>query len=319
MMRAKGRLRFLVWALFGTVPTLAAAADTRSYVVGNFGAEIQGYPAFFIKSVEGGNASAPPVVNGQRSDKYPNKEPGTLKYDDARILVSTQIPKGLWEWVNAFASPQGGPPKQVTLSAFDYQLTEKGRRILDNAAISLLEVPGCDGNSRDPSYLTIGLTPGAVHEVAPTASKAPTTGKSDQKPWLPMNFKLTIEGLDTTKVSKIDPITIKRSASGPEYSNLKLEVAETTMASWKQWAAQTFPTGEKGRVDDKMVAAQKTGKTEKVGKLELLSANRLETLLTINFEGLGIVQIVPDKAEAAADSIRRSGVELYVERITISP
>ena len=251
MMKAKGRSRFLIWALFGTVPTLASRRrHSPPTPLASYGVEFQGYPGLH------GSVGR----RRQRLRTSGRKRPTLLTSTPTKSLgrSSTRMPGNLRGHADSEGSlgvgervrfaPSLAPRSRSRSARSTTNLNEKGRRILDNTAISLLEVPGCDASAKDPAYLTIGLTPGAVHEVTPGATKAGTVAKSDQKPLLLMNFKLTIDGLDTTKVAKIEPITIKRSASGPEYSNLEIEVAETTMASWKQWAAQTFPTGEKGRI-----------------------------------------------------------------------
>jgi hypothetical protein len=172
-----------------------------------------------------------------------------------------------------------------------------------------VELPACDGSSKEAAYATIKLMPGAVREeTPPTATKAGATPANDAtKVWLPSNFRLTIDGVDATRVNKIDPIVIKRTATGPDYANLKISFAEVSADSWKRWAAQTLPGSGP--------AADPKNKPERNGRLELLSPAQ-QVVLTVNFEGLGVVQLIPDAMVANADQIKRVTAELYVEKIT---
>lgn len=311
MMTAKVRSMVLLGGIMALVPFIAAPGDGRTYPTGSYAVDIQDVGKFWLKSFAGGNASAPAVTRGQRSDQYPNKEPGPVKYEEATLRVPIGAPKGLWDWANQFAGPKGAAPKQVVLSAFDANYTEKSRRILSNTAVSAVELPACDGASKEPAYAAIKLMPGAVREEASAAgTKAAATPANDNtKVWLAANFRLTIDGIDTTRVAKIDPIVIKRTAGGPDYANLKISIAEASADSWKRWAAQTLP-GSGAAADAKL-------KPERNGKLELLSPTQ-QVVLTVNFEGLGVVQLANDMAESNADQIKRVTAELYVEKITFT-
>jgi hypothetical protein len=120
--------------------------------------------------------------------------------------------------------------------------------------------------------------------------------------WVATNFALAIDGIDTTHVNKIDKIVIKHGDSGPpEYSDFEVTLTETTSTTWKQWAD----------------AAQGGKGVEKNGRIDLLDAAR-KPILQVNLDGLGIIGLVPDKAEANADQIRRVTAQMYVEKITFS-
>ena len=298
----KARSMITTGVILALVPFLAAPVE-RSYVSGNFSVDIADAGSFMVKSIAGGSLYATPTVRGQRQDKYPNKEPGQIKCEDLTLQTGFWAPKGLWDWVGAFASPETPAARRVTVAEMDYNFVEKSRRAFDGAALSQVVIPACDGASKEPAYATITLTPASVREIAPPAGAKPAQLPSTQtKTWLPSNFRLTIDGLVTTRVNKIDAITIKRSGSTPEYSNLSISLADVDADSWKQWAAQFFAAGGKG--------------LEKRGKLELLNPSRTEVLMTLNFDGLGVIAVGPEKAEANADQIKRFRAELYVEKIT---
>jgi hypothetical protein len=287
------------------IPSLGAAADNRTYATGRFVLDIGGIGATYLKSVEGGDAVQVPITRGSRADKYPDKSPGAVRYEDATVEFQMPMPRALWDWVNAFSSPGQVPAKTLTISALDFNYAEKSRRVFEDSVISVVELPALDGGSKDPGYVKMSFAVGRAKDNTGTAgAKTPQSAdKASSKTFLPSNFRLSIDGLATNRVSKIDPITIKHSAKGLlEYSNLVITVAEVDIESWKVWAAQS--------VDGKPV--------EKNGRLELLAPNQKDVLLSVSLEGLGVVRLFSEKSEANADQIQRKKVELYVEKITFS-
>lgn len=287
------------------IPSLGAAADNRTYAAGRFALDIGGIGTIYLKSVEGGNAVQAPVIRGARADKYPDKSPSAVRYEDATVELQVPIPRGLWDWVNTFSSPGQVPTRTLTVSTMDFNNTEKSRRVFEDSVISFMELPALDGSSKDPGYVKMSFAVGRAKDNAGTAGAKtpPSADKASSKVWLQSNFRLTIDGLATNRVSKIDPITIKHSPKGQlEYSNLVITVADVDSESWKVWAAQS--------VDGKPV--------EKNGKLELLAPNLKDVILTVSLEGLGVVRLISEKSEANADQIQRRKVELYVEKLTFS-
>lgn len=285
-------------------PFLAAPASDRSYVGGRFALELDGASVGYLKSVEGGNAVQSPITRGTRADKYPDKSPGTVRYEDAIIEVPLTAPANLWNWVNAASSPAGAAPKQASLILADFNLVEKSRRIWDEATLSGVEFPALDGSSKDVGYLKLTLSPGRTRDVATKSGAKPAADSTKTKNFITANFRLTIDGLATNRVSKIDAITIRHPAKGGlEYSNLVVTVPDVDIDGWKAWANQTL--GGKS--------------VEKSGKIDLLAPNMSDVMLTVGLEGLGVVRVAPDKLEANSDTIRRTKVELYVEKITFSP
>jgi hypothetical protein len=301
----KTMTRALLAVGMGSVVLLGARAaitgDVRSYVTSNFVLQLDGQQ-HFIKSIEGGAATAPPTTRGARKDGYAEKQNGPVRYSDAIMQIPIGAPKPLWDWINNFSSPAPRTAKEAVIVGLDYTLTEKSRRLLAGAKISKFELPACDGASKEPAYFGLALTPASVREFAGSGAKTTMSARSNERMWLPSNFALTIEGIDTTKVSKIDKIVIKHGDSGaPEYSDFEISVSEVGSATWKQWA-------------DAALAGKNVKKN---ARLDLLDPAR-NPLLQINLEGLGISGVVPEKAEANSDQIRRVTAQMYVEKITFT-
>jgi hypothetical protein len=84
-----------------------------------------------------------------------------------------------------------------------------------------------------------------------------------EKTWIPSVFKLTIEGLDCSKVSKIDPFTVKQKVVVDEigdereivkapsrvvFPNLRMTLPESGAQSWLDWHEDFVIKGKQRRL-----------------------------------------------------------------------
>jgi hypothetical protein len=181
-----------------------------------------------------------------------------------------------------------------------------------------MTIPAMDSSSKEPAYTTLKFAPEFIRSVK-VSGKLPADYKVEQKMFLPSNFRLQIDGLDCSKVNKIESFTVKQgmttkdSGSGRdsfkdpgklEFPNLKITIPEAAAKPFIDWH-ENFVI--KGINDDSK---------EKNGSLTLLSPNRQKELAKIDFSNMGIFRIQMDKAQAGADQIKRVTVELYVEKMT---
>lgn len=146
--------------------------------------------------------------------------------------------------------------------------------------------------------------------VAQTATDVVRTGTltaaTQQKSWLPSNFRLEINGLDCTKVSKIDAITMTTAPNVDgtptfEFPNLAITFAASTLSSWKTWFDAFIVSG--------------TG--EKFGTLSLL-ANDGAAPAVLRINNVGIFRLDPDPETAFGDTIVKARAELYVGRMSFT-
>lgn len=286
------------------IPSLAISAidKSRSYVANNSLLELDGFSIGFIKSISGGEAVQPPVLKGARNDKYPNKVPGTLRYEDVKIEIPVTAPTNVWDWVNALSSPNPVPRHRLTITDMDFDRKAVARRQMDEMLLNTVEIPELDGSSKDVQYVKLSMSPGRVKEETPDASPVATTG-TKTKAWTTSAFRVSIDGLATNRISKVSPLTIGRNSKGElEYSNLKFTFSEVDVPTWKQWAQETA-----------------TGKpVEKSGQIQLLGPNMTDVLLTIQLDGLGLIRLAKEAAVSNTDTVSRSSAELYVEKVTFT-
>ena len=144
--------------------------------------------------------------------------------------------------------------------------------------------------------------------------------KAGQKLWLSSNFRVTIDGLDCSKVSAVDSFTVTQSVATEdvgnardylreptklEFPNLTISLLESSAQTWYEWF-EDFAI--KGNNDDTK---------EKNGSIALLSANLVDELMRIDLFNLGIFQIGLDKTEANSDRVTIVKAALYCERMEL--
>jgi hypothetical protein len=296
-----------------------------------FALEIDGTRVGFTKSFEGGFAVQPATLHGTRADGYPDKVPGTVHYQDAVVELSLPLPTSIWDWINAASSPATPQTKAVTIVTLDSTLKERNRRNLDAAALTRIELSTLDAASNQFVAVKLNLSPSAVHDgvkppataTANSAAKATATatGGTRRDPIAAFAFRVTVDGVSTALVSRVDPIVISHPQAGLSYANIGFTVTDSELDSWRTWqsGASASKTLALKSAESKGAATSKTAEIksgEKHGKIELLSTS-MDVLLTIDLDGLGLVSIAPIKVESS-DPLARSRVELYVEKISFS-
>jgi phage tail-like protein len=291
----------------------------RSYVSGNFFFQLDGVKTGFLKSVDGGAVTAEVITQASGPTYFPKKTIGTPKYEDFNLQLGFSMSKAVYDWIAASWS-MNYQRKNGAIIACDYKMDAKSQSEFFNALITETGIPACDGSSKEPAYLTLKFAPEYTRVTKASGKASGEFGKYEQKLWLPQNFRLAIDGLDCTRVNKIDAWTVKQTAVTDdigdardyakepgklEFPNLKISVAEVTSETWRAWHEDFVIKGNNG--EDK----------EKGGTLEFLSPNRQDVLLTIKFFNIGIFKCTNDKAEANADTVKRVSAEVYFERAEI--
>lgn len=309
---------FLALVVGGVVSGVFAAPAERSFVRGSYFLTLDGVKCGFVKSVDGGEISAEVINEPAGPDYFVKKHIGQPKYGDFQVQVGFSMTKKMYEWI-AQSWTQAHPRANGSIVALDSNSNAVSERQFTQALLTETTIPAIDSSSKEPSYLTVKLAPETIRMLkGGSKSSASENGQNEQKMWLPCNFRLQIDGLDCSRVSKIDSFTVKQTASSKdigdardyakepgkvEFPNLKITLPEASAQSWTAWHEDFVLKGN----NDQM--------KEKNGTLTLLSPNRKEELLRIQFFNMGIFRLQNDKTETGAESIRHVVAELYVEKM----
>ena len=241
------------------------------------------------------------------------KHIGNVKYDDFNVQLGLSMGKPMYQWIKA-SFDHKALRKDGAIVACDFDRNVKSSREFQQALIPELGVPACDGAAQDPAYMTLKVAPEITrHKVGDgsTVSSPP----SNQKTWLPANFRLKLGTLPCAKVSKIDSFTVKQNVvestdgqgrfklepTSLEYPNLAVTLPEDQ--AWYDWHEDFVIKGNNG--DDKELS----------GAIEFLSLDLSKVLARVSLEHVGVFAINPVLREPNPSGIRRVKVELYVEEM----
>jgi phage tail-like protein len=292
--------------------------DNRSFATGSFALELGGAKIGFARSFRGGSAVAEVITEKVGSDKFARKHIGPPRYEDLELQVGFGLKNELYDWIAAswdqqYARKDGA----VVVSGFDGKALSRLEFV--QALVTEVTVPKLDGASKDPAFLTVKLSPELVRAKKGDGKATGTIGKNEQKLFLPSNFRVSIDGLDCTKIATVDALTVKqqtvsesigsvrdleREVGAMEFPNLEIALAANAAETWRTWFADFVINGKNGP------------ENEKNGKIELLSPNRQTVLATITLLGLGIYRLDDDWTGAdSAEKVRRVHAELYCEQM----
>jgi len=281
-----------------------SSSNKRAYVAGHFALEIDGFEAGFLRSAEGGAAYGDVIEEPVPGSGLAKKHISTVKYEDFTISCGTGMSKALYDWIQASLSGKF-VRKNGAIIAADYDYKAQSRRAFTNALITEVGMPALDASSKDPAYMVLKFSPEFTrYSVSP--GDIIKGGDTKQKKWLPSNFRLKIDGLDCSRVNKIEALTIKQKVAQLEptkieFPNLVVSVPEAFSQTFLDWYQSFVIDGKNSDAD------------EKGGTLEFLDVSQSGPLFTLTFKNLGIFKMNVEGSEGGAERIRRIKCEMYCE------
>jgi hypothetical protein len=298
------------------VPAIARPPADRGYG-GSEALEING-KTVFASRLSGGTVVAEAIVESQGNDMFPRKHLGPAHVEP---IVAELPADALADVLRDFLS---GTDKRLSGSmlTLNPEMRPVEQRQFENAVITEVRFEALDGSSKEPARMQVKIAPAAVRSVSgsDSAPKVSPDGKQ-KKGLLASNFRVTIPGVDCTKVSRIEPIVITRAAiesaginrtpteerGKMSCTNLVITVSEVAAKDFVDWHRQAVIEGKAGP------------EMEKTATIELLSPNTKDVELTLEGNGVGILAVRPVTSEAGTESVRRVAVEMYVERWALKP
>jgi hypothetical protein len=305
-------------ALLVALPVTALRAGTvqRGYGAGNFALEI-GAETRFVQSVEGG------VVRGVvAADPSGDKRITGVVVDPIRAKIGSD---DFAQFVNGSLSGDGKTqPVNGVVHMTDLNFKSVDSREFTNAVLTEVTLPTLDGASKEQVALTIVLQPESVRARGGQGNVV-GGGKigTSAKRAVASAFRVTIPGMDTQRVAKIDEITASRKAAGSTPGEQRDLGQSPPPGQWQvsniviqvpQQYAKDFVTWH----DDFVIKGNNGADRERTMTIEVLDATLQQTLMTVTLSGVGIIAVSPVPAEAGSDAIARSRVELYAEKLTLA-
>jgi hypothetical protein len=302
----------IVWSNTG----VSASPVVRAYTAGKFALEIDGNVAGFVNTVEGGLAFGE-VVNEQSDYFFFKKHLGNAGVRDIRLEFGADMEKSFYNWIAA--ALQG---EHFSLSGAIVGVNFNGdvisRLEFQQAQITEVGFPALDATSKDTARMSMVLSPAHTVLNRKASGKLSVKGGGIQKRWLSSGFKLSIDGIDTTRVTKIDALTIKlpRTSFGECYSCENLPPPQLVdfphvVVTTSEPADSVYDWFEKFVIDGNNEDSQ-----EKRGTLAYLTAD-MKTLFTVKLSNLGIFEIMPVATEAGSSSVPRLMAAMYCESMEL--
>jgi len=292
---------FTVASLAGSAQV--ASAQPKPVATGVQTIVFDGAVVGLVSSVRGGlvvaDAITEPGPKGVGVKKRPSKsrvEP--LVFDVQPVTMA----KAFTEWLgNALTGAPAGRSAEVV--TYDYSSKEVARRAFTNLRVTQIEFPGLDATSKESAFITVTAEADSV--VSTKGSGSPSLPKS--QPARASNFKLALDGLDTSRVATISSITVKISKGRAEASNFVVTLSEASSDQWERWH-ETF-----------IVKGDGTDANEKKGAIEVLDASMKTPIMVLSLEGVGILRVAPlgDQDANPKSAVRRIEAQLYVESVRL--
>jgi hypothetical protein len=296
------------------------AAPGRQFTEETISLEVQRAFAGYVNSAEGGLAVGNVVTEKVGPDHIVHKHLAGATYEDITVTCGTGMSKAFYEWVkSAFDSKH--MREDIAVKTADYDGNVKTEMDVFHGLISGIGFPALDASSKNAATLTVKISP-EFTRLKKGSGKLPAATKAGKtKKWLSANFSLTIAGLDCTRVSRIEALTLAAADTGNTSGKTRdLGLATTALAvpnlivTLSEASAQSFFDWH----DSFVIKGENGEGQEKTGTLDFLTPDLKESLFTLKFLGLGIFRLTPDKTEAGSGNVRRVKAELYCESISFS-
>jgi phage tail-like protein len=293
----------------------------RAYAAGHFALELENKAGGWLFSVDGGMAQAEVVNEKIGPEHLIHKHISAVKYEDITVTCGPAMSREFYNWITDSFKGDYSRQHGAIISA-NYDFKEMTRLDFYQGLVTEVGFPALDAASREMARLTVKISPEYTRLKPPSGESIagskypidPTTAKR----WLVRNFRISIDGIDCTRVTKVEAITIKqkvtevplgefrdpyREPTVIEYPNVVLSLPESHAEDFFKWYNNFVIDGNCDRGD------------EKHGSIEFLHEDMQTVACQIDLQHLGIFKVTMDKGEAGGDKIRTVKVEMYCEKM----
>jgi hypothetical protein len=294
--------------------------DRVSYSAGHFlfrlDTNIDGGAAY-LKSVSGGMVKGAILEEQAGAVATQFKHVGAIEIDPIQLELGMAMSWPVLDWIASSWKKKFTRHSGAIVHA-DFNLNCKMEQWFFNALITETKFPTLDGGAREPAYLGVTLAPEYVQRIPGDGMKVRGVYSSNQKLWLPSNFRMWILGHDCSYVNRIDSFTVTQKTKplylggerlpenepvGVDFSNINIYMATQHAMTFEAWYEAC------------LVRGRNMG-AERPGYIEFLGPND-QMLFTIMLNEVGIHRMSIEKSEANAEQIKRYKIELYLESMEL--
>lgn len=304
---------------FGVDLSLSAAIGRRAFTGGHFVFVLDGSPqAGYLKSVDGGFVKGSVVEEAVGPDYTRFKHLAGVEIEPISLELGMAMSRPMFDWIKASWNRQF-VRKTGAIIHGDFDLKSQVEQTFQDALLVETGFPALDASSTEPAYLTVKLHPEQVAIVPGVGVPISGLLSPRQKLWTQSRFRLSIDNVDCSRVSKIDAFTVKQRVKQLYVGNQRLPELEptgieipnltlyTSLAHAQQFLAWHQAFVSQGDQDTRQ---------ERQGSLELLGHDG-EPLFTVVLRNIGIISAAIEKSDANADQVKRCKIELYIESMDL--
>ena len=288
-------------AVLGAVATAPARAQDlrRPAVAGTYALELNGSARGSLRSVRGGAINAP-IVTQSVSGTFVKKHIGAPSYEDLVLEMGPGMDASVYEWIaGSWKGVPGSVQGAVVLANYNLEVVQ---RIEFEGSIAETTIPALDASSKEPAWVTVAVRPESIkHAKGGGSAPNPQLG-GKQAIWQSSHFRMTLPGVDCSRVKKIDAFTITSKAGVPQFPNLTVTIGSAGSESWAQWF-QSF-----------VVAGNNGDGQEKDGEIVFLAPDQQTELGRVRLIQEGIFGLEYENA-GAPEAMRSVKGSLYCERM----
>jgi hypothetical protein len=281
------------------MPTFGRIYDSERIML-----RLNGVDAGLLRSVDGGRITADVIV-GTGSKGFRPKQLGPPRIEPFTVECDLSMDQAIYDWI-ALSWTDVDARRDGSILEADHSFNVRTERQFRDALISEVTISELDISlTKETAYLAVKFQPDLIKL---TNGQGKLSGRAAAMNWHKKDFRLEIAGLDCTKVSRIDPFTVKRIATEPgiDFPSLKITLPEASAQTWNEWH------------QDFVINGNNSDAYERSGALVFLASNGVAELGRINLFNLGIFKIGPNGDVSARQhpaNIHLLTAELYCERM----
>lgn len=270
-----------------------------------------------VHSVTGGGVRAEVLEPAIGPEDVARKRLGAVGYDEFAVEFDLSLDRAVYAWIGQSMT---GTPRRVdgALVTVNQRTSSLSRREFREALLTEVTFPALDGASRETAYLTVRFVPELVQSVPVPGGSAPGRRPAPKgRSWNRAGFRLEIDGLDCTRVSRIDALPVRQvvvpaggevrdpvtTASRLVFPDLRLSFARSSAPTWNDWAEDFLIRGNNGEAG------------ERSGTLTYLAPDRRRVLGRLTFDNLGIFRLGPEPRSGPGTPVDGLTAELYCQRM----
>lgn len=293
----------------------------RSFTSGTFMFTLDGSTdTGYVKSVDGGAYKGEVAAEQVGPDFTRFKHITTVDIEPISLELGMAVSNRMIQWIGDSWQRKYSRRNGSILHG-DFKGKVHYEQQFKDALITETTFPALDATDKNPAYMNVKFQPETLDLHKSSGDLHATVG-TKQKLWTPASFMLLIDGLDCSKVSKIESFSVKQKVkklyyggarqaqiepTGIEFPDLNIEMSLAHADDFIKWHK------------DYVMSGARDMKMEKEGEIIFYNQSMMDALLSVKLKRVGICGIQLLKSEAMAEQVKKVKVSLYCDSMAISP